>query len=346
MILKTSPANISRIGGCTLTGALSVTTHIRDAVTVVHGPKGCTHHNFSLLHATSLDNDDIRLPDLVSTGLLEQDIIFGGEEALRRTIRAVAGRGVSAVFVLTTCIVDTIGDDVAAICGEEYGIPVILVPTAGFLGGTFQNGVNNALCALADTAPSCEKGNGVNIIGERNLEYEAGENFAEVERLLMALGIPINIRFVHELDFRLIADLGAARLNILRDPSLVPVGEYLQKRTGTPFVTSFPSGFSGTLSFLEEVAAVCNRDSREAIAAECLAQESILAEFSDLAGTTVAFEPPLFDCGGIEVSREVADRLRVEVAETGCGIRVPVDPATGTGGVRRMLHRWRCALRA
>ena len=30
------------------------------------------------------------LPDLISTGLAESDIIFGGEEALKRTLDAVA----------------------------------------------------------------------------------------------------------------------------------------------------------------------------------------------------------------------------------------------------------------
>ena len=69
MISNLLPLNLSRYGGCTLTGALSVTTQVRDAITVVHGPKGCTHHNFSLLHATGLDNDRVLLPDMFSTGL-------------------------------------------------------------------------------------------------------------------------------------------------------------------------------------------------------------------------------------------------------------------------------------
>ncbi|MDD4252108.1 MAG: oxidoreductase, partial [Methanoculleus horonobensis] len=43
-----SPSNSSRFEGCTLTGALSVLTEVRDAVSVIHGPAGCTHHNFSL----------------------------------------------------------------------------------------------------------------------------------------------------------------------------------------------------------------------------------------------------------------------------------------------------------
>ena len=82
MILNPLPLDTCRFEGCTLTGALSVTTHVRDAVTVVHGPKGCTHHNFSLLHATCLDNDSIIIPNMVSSNLLDTDIVFGGEPAL------------------------------------------------------------------------------------------------------------------------------------------------------------------------------------------------------------------------------------------------------------------------
>ena len=87
-----------------------MTTHVRDSVTIIHGPKGCTHHNFSLLHATGFDNDHVSMPDLISTGLSESDIIFGGEAALERTLDAVGKRNIGAVFVLSTCIVDTIGD--------------------------------------------------------------------------------------------------------------------------------------------------------------------------------------------------------------------------------------------
>ncbi len=180
MISNLLPLNLSRFGGCTLTGALSVTTQVRDAITIVHGPKGCTHHNFSLLHATGLDNDRDLLPDMISTGLEESDIIFGGEEALKRTLDAVGHQRTGAVFVLSTCLVDTIGDDVDAICLGSYGMPVIPIPTAGFLGGTFQNGVNNALIAIANVSVPCARSRSVNIIGEKNLEYEVEENYAEV----------------------------------------------------------------------------------------------------------------------------------------------------------------------
>src|SRR5512137_1319750 len=122
MNLKPLPTHTSRSGGCTLTGALSVTTRVRDAASVIHGPKGCAHHNFSLFHATLLENEQAALPDLVSTALGESDIIFGGEDALARSIRSACGRDVAAVFVLTTCIVATIGDDVDEVCGRDWPV--------------------------------------------------------------------------------------------------------------------------------------------------------------------------------------------------------------------------------
>jgi nitrogenase molybdenum-iron protein alpha/beta subunit len=323
-----------------------VTTHVRDAITVVHGPQGCTHHNFSLLHATSLDNDRIALPPLVSTGLSEIDVIFGGEGALDRTLDVVIARDPGAVFVLSTCIVDTIGDDVGMICGSKAGVPVIVVPTAGFLGGSFQTGVNNALIALAGMAEPAEGNGQVNIIGEKNLEYEVEENFAEVSRLLALLGLSVNLRFVHDLATDRIASLGAARLNVLRDPSLIPVGESLKERFGTPYITMYPVGISGSVDFLESVADTCGIDPYRAVDEERGLRQETLDDFADLAGSEVSFAPLPPDPEGSRAAQDIAHALRLDINPSGRPVPVPVTPPIGITGVRRLLHRWRRALHA
>ncbi|MDD1686498.1 nitrogenase component 1 [Methanoregula sp.] len=340
------PVNSSRLGGCTLTGAISVTSHVRDAVTIIHGPAGCSHHNVSLLHASWLDNDHAILPELVSTGLSETDIVFGSEETLRKSIRHAAGRDVRAIFVLSTCIVETIGDDVAAVCAEEYGIPVVPVPTAGFLGGTFHDGVNNALIALAATAGPCRKTGGINIIGEMNLEYEVEENYTEVARLLSLLGLTVNLRFVHDISYDQLARLGAAQLNILRSPALVPVGEVLKERFGTPYIPSFPHGLSGTLSFIRTVAGACGIDGQEAVSGECVRQEEMIAGFSDLANKPASLDHTLSGAEEILAAEELAAVLDLVVGAPGKSSRLPVSAAIGTVGTRRMLHRWRRAIHA
>ena len=340
------PVNLSRLGGCTLTGAISVTSHVRDAVTIVHGPKGCSHHNVSLLHASWLDNDHAVLPDLVSTGLSETEVIFGGEDALRRAIGHAAGRDTRAVFVLSTCIVETIGDDVEAVCSEEYGLPVIPVPTAGFLGGTFQDGMNNALIALAGCAVPCPKDGGVNIIGEMNLEYEVEENFAEVARLLSLAGLSVDLRFVHDIAYHQLSGIGAAQLNILRNPALIPVGEYLRDRFGTPFIPSFPHGLSDTLSFIGSAAEACGIDGEQAVGRERARQTEMVEDFTDLRSLHVSLDPSLSGADEIRAADELARVLDLSTGTDGNAPRLPVGPAVGTAGIRRMLHRWRRAIHA
>ena len=346
MSLNPLPIHTSRFGGCTLTGALSVTTQVRDTVTVVHGPKGCTHHNFSLLHTTGLDNDHVAIPDIISTGLSENDIIFGGEGALEKTLDKVAGQNVRGIFVLSTCIIDTIGDDVAAVCRRNYKVPVIPVPTAGFLGGTFQNGVNNALNAIAEMAGPGMTVHGVNIIGEKNLEYEVDENYAEVTRLLSTLGIPVNLRFLRDCSLSDISRLGAARINILRDNDLVCVGIRLEQRFGTPFISSYPVGLAGTIHFLETVAGGFGVNCTQAVLEEKILQEEILCEFEDISGTSITFDHRGSESDAFPVACEVADRIAVTIVDDGCVVPLPISPPVGTNGIRRMLHRWRRAIHA
>ena len=340
------PVNLSRLGGCTLTGAISVTSHVRNAVTIVHGPKGCSHHNVSLLHASWLDNDNTVLPQLYSTGLSETEVIFGGEEALRRAIGHAARPEVRAVFVLSTCIVETIGDDVEAVCAEEYGIPVIPVPTAGFLGGTFQDGMNNALIALAGCAKPCRNNGGINIIGEMNLEFEVEENFDEIARLLSLAGLSVNLRFVHDITYDRFSALGAARLNILRSPALIPVGEYLRDRFGTPFLPSFPQGLSGTLSFIGSAAEACGIDGRQAVEEERARQAEMIAGFTDLRALRASLDLSTSGADEIRAAEELACALDLSMGTDGQAPRLSATSSVGTAGIRRMLHRWRRAIHA
>ena len=345
MTLKPLLSNSCRYGGCTLTGALSATTHVRNSVSVIHGPKGCSHHNFSLFHATGADNDHFPIPDLISSALSETDIIFGGEDALERTLERAVKRKIDAIFVLSTCIVDTIGDDVAAVCSREYGVPVIPVPTSGFLGGTFQGGLNNALCAIAGFADPCTKSVSVNIIGEKNLEYEVEENFREVDRLLRALDVPVNTRFLRKCDMRGVEKLGAASLNILRDEELLPAGEFLHARFGTPFITSFPTGLEGTIRFLESIGTMCGVESSRAVVDESILQQDTLADFDDLSGEKIRFKNEGTP-DSMRIAGEIAQKLDLRIGDHGACVPLPISPPIGSAGVRRLLHRWRCAIHA
>jgi len=350
MSSKTLPLPISRTGGCTLTGALAVTTSVTDSITLIHGPDGCAHHNFSLLHATLLDNGNLRIPNVMSSGLTEDDIIFGGEPSLAQAIAMACDKQPRVIFILSTCITDTIGDDVQGIC-RNSGVNICYIPTSGFFGGQFDDGFSNSLIAIAKFVKEKnawqgeikgERGLRVNLIGEKNLEYEVEQNFLEICRLLALLGISINIRYIHEITTDDLYTLPLADLNILREPSLANVGKILLELFGVPYLDSFPIGLDGTLRFLRDTGRALGISSEQAISREEECQRSMLAEFSNLAGRKVYRTNPV-DPNGSSVMAEIMGRIGLCEDEDGDGIPVPVPLPVGTCGIRRMLHRWRRA---
>lgn len=350
MSLNPLPLSISRTGGCTLTGALAVTTGIKDSVTIIHGPPGCAHHNFSLLHATILDNDCMVIPRVMSTGMSETDVIFGGEKALLEVIRQVAMEAPGIIFVLSTCITETIGDDVLGVT-QDAGVPVCMVPTGGFLGGDFETGFSRALIAVSylahhGTTPNQrdkEIPGSVNLVGEKNLEYEVKQNFQEVSRLVSLLGLTINLRFAHDITRSDIDRLPFASVNILREPALSGVGDHLQSTFGTPYISSFPLGISGTLSFIRNTAVLAGLSPDEALESEKKHHAEVFDGFSDLRGARVRFkipvagpEYPLID----EITRAAGCRE----SPGGTVLPVPYPFPVGTSGMKRMLHLWRRTL--
>ena len=350
MILNPLPLSSSRTGGCTLTGALAVTTGIKDSVTIIHGPAGCAHHNFSLLHATILDNDCMLIPNVMSSGMSEHDVIFGGEEVLMKAIREAASRDPGIIFVLSTCIAETIGDDVLAVT-QNAGVPVCMVPTGGFLGGDFERGFSRALIAVSNlvypvsTAGKYSRKNSctVNLIGEKNLEYEIKENFLEIQRLVSLLDLTINLRFAHDITCSEIDRLPFASVNILREPALSTVGNHLQTVFGTPFIDSFPLGISGTRSFITSLATLSGSTPEKALEKEKKYQEEVFEEFSDLRDARVRVK---IAAGSPEYQsiKEIFHTTGFIESPDGVILPVPYPFPVGTNGIKRMLHLWRRAL--
>ncbi len=336
--------NSSRTEGCTLTGALSVSTAITDGISIIHGPDGCTHHNYSLLHALGYEHDLSLSPTILSSSLAETQIIFGGVDNLRQTLLAACGRDPGVICVLTSCVAAAIGDDVQSVCDEITGVPVVMIPTGGFLGGGFSRGVDEALLSLSMLGEQGCRSGGVTLIGEKNLEFEAEANFQEISRLLALLGVPVQLRFVRNIPSASIARLGSGSLNILRDPSLSGTGEALKSRFGTPFITSFPTGFGGTLDFLEKTGDILGINSRRAVLSEETWQKRVISSFADIRGSSIAPDRnrPAYQ----PVLDELCELFDLALAHDGIPVRLPDPLPVGTSGLSRMLHRWRRVCRA
>lgn len=332
----------SRYEGCTVMGVLSVSAFLTDAVTLIHGPDGCTHINTSLLYTTLAEHDIFRIPEIVSTGLGEDEVIFGGEDALHDALTAVCADDPAAVVVASTCVSETIGDDVAGICSLPWDCPVIYVPSSGFLGGTFVDGYTSTLTALSSFIAPGERDPGkVNIIGEKNLEFEVEDNYQEVARILAMLDLEVNIRYVRDISVEDIGRFGDAGLNIFREDTNGILGRHFDACTGIPSLPEFPVGLSATLSFIRDAGRLTGRDTTDAVRAEEERQAALTEEFSDLSGAYVTFDSFGFQSAGMEMFAEVADAVGIQVSPEGTVIPIPFCMPVGTLGLRRMLRQWR-----
>ncbi|WP_319377906.1 nitrogenase component 1 [uncultured Methanocorpusculum sp.] len=335
----------SRMAGCTLTGALSVACFIPGVVTVVHAPKGCAHQTFSMLHAMMNEAETKIVPEILVSGLSDKDVIFGGEDCLRQALDRAAAKDPELIIVVTSCVPETIGDDCLAVCREHAcANRTIYIPTSGFLGGSAKDGENAALIGLSKLAEPADPIPGtVAVIGEKNLESEVEENFAEVSRLLDLLGLSVSVRFCRNANVAELQKLGTACCFIVRDGRSAHAGRELGKRFGRPVISEFPRGLSGSIAFLQETgkaAGVSQEKIEEAILKETEHQKKMLAKFSDLAGREVCLGVEPFE-GTLAVAKEALERLGMAESPTGIKVRLPFYLPVGVSGTVKMLYLWR-----
>lgn len=341
------PENISeeRLGGCALGGTLAVSAFIRDGVTVIHAPQGCAHQTFSGFHAMMADAGLAKIPKVIVSNITNREVIFGGEEALLEALDRADAENPGLITVVTSCVPETIGDDTEGVCAAHPSADkIVYIPASGFLGGSAQAGENAALIRLASRAEPAEPiPRTAAIIGEKNLESEVEENYAEVCRLLERLGIRVILRFCRNLEAAEIARLGEAAFFIIRDERVEEAGKAIAEQFGRPYVSSFPQGLSGCISFLQEAGAACGipeAEIAEAVAAEEVYQREQLVPFRELSGSSVSlgFEP---FAGCHAVAREAMERLSITESADGMPVKLPFYLPVGLSGVVKMLYLWR-----
>ncbi len=336
------------MAGCTLTGALSVACFIPGAVTVVHAPIGCAHQTFSMLHALMNEAETKIVPEILVSGLSDKDVIFGGEACLRRALDRAAEKHPELIIVVTSCVPETIGDDCQAVCREHpYAERTLYIPTSGFLGGSAKDGENAALIGLSALAAPVDPVPGtVGIIGEKNLESEVEENFAEVTRLLDLLGLDVTIRFCRNAGVSDLRKLGTVSCFILRDGRSADAGRELGKRFGRPVIGEFPRGLSGSIAFLQDVGKASGLSAEkieEAISKETGHQKKMLEKIANLSGSEVCLGVEPFE-GTLAVAREALTRLGMTESPRGIKVRLPFYLPVGVSGTMKMLYLWRRAI--
>lgn len=158
--------NVNPCKMCMPMGAASAFYGIRHCMSILHGSQGCA--TYIRRHMATHYNEPV---DIASSSLTEQGTVFGGEENLLKGLEnLISLYHPEVIGIATTCLAETIGEDVDAILQKFYashpdaGVKIINVASAGY-GGTQYEGFARALQAIVSQVEMDPTPNGrVNIV--------------------------------------------------------------------------------------------------------------------------------------------------------------------------------------
>jgi len=158
--------NINPCKMCMPMGAVSALSGIKSCMTILHGSQGCA--TYIRRHMATHYNEPI---DIASSSLTEEGTVFGGEANLLKGLKNLINLyNPEVIGVCTTCLAETIGEDVGAIMKKFYEqnpdtkVEIINVASPGY-GGTQNEGWFAALKAIVEQVKPDKTPNGkINIV--------------------------------------------------------------------------------------------------------------------------------------------------------------------------------------
>jgi len=158
--------NVNPCKMCMPMGAVTALCGIKNCMSILHGSQGCA--TYIRRHLATHYNEPI---DIASSSLTEEGTVFGGEANLLKGLRnMIELYGPEVIGVCTTCLAETIGEDVSAIVKKFYtqnpglNVKIINIASPGY-GGTQNEGWFTALrSVLEQTEPDTKPNGKINII--------------------------------------------------------------------------------------------------------------------------------------------------------------------------------------
>lgn len=136
---------------CMPMGGILACKGVKNAMVMLHGSQGCA--TYMRRHIAEHFNEPV---DVASSSLNEKGTIYGGENQLKQGIdNMLRLYRPELVGILTTCLAETIGEDIGRICSEFLrerkmeGFPLIPVPTPGY-GDSHTEGFYRTLSAIVE----------------------------------------------------------------------------------------------------------------------------------------------------------------------------------------------------
>lgn len=228
---------------CALGGAYGSVLATFGNIPILHAGAGCGMANAHGMTFAAGNNTGGALgtTNTPCSGLVEEHVIFGGEDKLRDLIQSTSELMKADLYtVISGCVPALIGDDVAAVVREfQDQIPIIHVNTSGFA-GTAYNGYEHYLQAvigqlLKGPLPKQEKL--VNIFGivPNQHVFWKGDLLA-IKDLLEKIGVEVNLILTEFDGIGALRKIPAAALNLVLNPWVgVKIAQELEEKFGTPY---------------------------------------------------------------------------------------------------------------
>jgi nitrogenase molybdenum-iron protein alpha chain len=295
--LVNDPENIPQIGansrtipgiitqrGCTYAGCRGVVIGpIYDILHITHGPIGCGF--YSWLSRRNLvrppEGQTNYLQYAMSTDMMEEQIIFGGEKKLKAAIQeAYDIFKPKAISIYATCPVGLIGDDVHSVAREmkeKLGINVFAFSCEGYKGVSqsaghhiANNGVFKHMVGRDDTRDEAEFT--INILGE----YNIGGVAWEIDTLLQKCGIKVVATLSGDVSYDQVCRAHTVQLNtVMCHRSINYMAEMMDKKFGIPWIKVNFIGAESTAKSLRKIAKYFDSKQLTDRVEEVIAQEML-----------------------------------------------------------------------
>lgn len=218
---------------CPLMGAAMAAGGIKDCLLVIVGTDECSYYTKSMTINQRFGGIGGRCVSIVLDG---HDVTFGSAEALHRSFRELVEEYKPAcVMLVTTCVIEVIGDDYDAFAQElsaKYGIPVLPVHTEHFKCEDHFPGLERAISACLELMEPLPTNNSVNVLGQRMGDFAS----TELYRILQQAGVQVGLQLPSGCTVAEIRQAAAAKVNIVVHDIALPLAQAMEKKFGIPYV--------------------------------------------------------------------------------------------------------------
>ena len=266
------------LSSCALFGATRALAGIRDGLILQHSVVGCQWGSLAFRYAGKPYN--VRQ---ASDVMYNEDVINGGERVLRKALQEAEQvfPQCRAVFVVSGCVPNMIGDDVQGILASAASRQTLVHIKAPGYAGNIDSGVEAAYLALLPLMQSgkARLPQSINILGLMNDDPYADNDLAELRKIL---GRKVKINCA--LQDCLVQDIEAmpqAELNICFGYSEA-LAKKMQAKFGIPYIKcAYPYGAAGMQSFLAQLGEALNINFSAEIAEQETAAKSLAYRCAD-----------------------------------------------------------------